>query len=225
MWPDKIKEEYKQIIPCRRFGEPADVAAPSVFDLPRGPVRYGPGALGGRREEHVSRLCGRGPNPPSPRVCEPAKTKRSRTQGTRKGRQGPGTGFPGRFCGDEHGQLKTRSLPLSASRWAINKAEITRETSVRERPQRRFAGHRRTLVMEFEDNFERSIPDEEAERSRPSGRPSTTSWPTTGTTAKSPEPPSGSPDRPDRPAGTRARSHPALNAKGDARRPGGKHRR
>jgi 3-oxoacyl-[acyl-carrier protein] reductase len=29
--PDKIKEEYKQIIPCRRFGEPADVAAAVAF--------------------------------------------------------------------------------------------------------------------------------------------------------------------------------------------------
>ncbi|HOA74076.1 MAG TPA: 3-oxoacyl-[acyl-carrier-protein] reductase [Phycisphaerae bacterium] len=29
--PDKVKEEYKQIIPCRRFGEPADVAAAVAF--------------------------------------------------------------------------------------------------------------------------------------------------------------------------------------------------
>jgi 3-oxoacyl-[acyl-carrier protein] reductase len=29
--PEKIKEEYKQIIPCRRFGEPADVAAAVAF--------------------------------------------------------------------------------------------------------------------------------------------------------------------------------------------------
>jgi 3-oxoacyl-[acyl-carrier protein] reductase len=29
--PDKIKEEYKQLIPCRRFGEPADVAAAVAF--------------------------------------------------------------------------------------------------------------------------------------------------------------------------------------------------
>jgi 3-oxoacyl-[acyl-carrier protein] reductase len=29
--PDKIKEEYKQIIPCRRFGEPADIAAAVAF--------------------------------------------------------------------------------------------------------------------------------------------------------------------------------------------------
>ncbi|MBI4579797.1 MAG: 3-oxoacyl-[acyl-carrier-protein] reductase [Planctomycetes bacterium] len=28
---DKIKEEYKQIIPCRRFGEPKDVAAAAAF--------------------------------------------------------------------------------------------------------------------------------------------------------------------------------------------------
>jgi 3-oxoacyl-[acyl-carrier protein] reductase len=29
--PDKIKEEYKQLIPCRRFGEPADIAAAVAF--------------------------------------------------------------------------------------------------------------------------------------------------------------------------------------------------
>jgi len=29
--PEKVKEEYKQIIPCRRFGEPADVAAAVAF--------------------------------------------------------------------------------------------------------------------------------------------------------------------------------------------------
>ena len=29
--PDKVKEEYKQLIPCRRFGEPADVAADVAF--------------------------------------------------------------------------------------------------------------------------------------------------------------------------------------------------
>jgi len=29
--PDKIKEEYKQVIPCRRFGEPVDVAAAVAF--------------------------------------------------------------------------------------------------------------------------------------------------------------------------------------------------
>jgi 3-oxoacyl-[acyl-carrier protein] reductase len=29
--PDKIKEEYKQLIPCRRFGEPGDVAAAVAF--------------------------------------------------------------------------------------------------------------------------------------------------------------------------------------------------
>lgn len=29
--PDKIKDEYKQLIPCRRFGEPADVAAAVAF--------------------------------------------------------------------------------------------------------------------------------------------------------------------------------------------------
>jgi len=68
VWPDKIKEEYKQIIPCRRFGEPADVAAPSVFDLPRGPVRYGPGALGGRREEHVADCAAGAQTRPRP-VC------------------------------------------------------------------------------------------------------------------------------------------------------------
>ncbi len=29
--PDKIKDEYKQLIPCRRFGEPADIAAAVAF--------------------------------------------------------------------------------------------------------------------------------------------------------------------------------------------------
>jgi 3-oxoacyl-[acyl-carrier protein] reductase len=29
--PDKIKEEYKQLIPCRRFGEPADIAAAVAY--------------------------------------------------------------------------------------------------------------------------------------------------------------------------------------------------
>jgi len=66
-------------------------------------------------------------------------------------------------------EIQDKVFTIVSEQMAINKAEITRETS--------FINDLNAdsldiveLVMEFEDNFEMSIPDEEAEKIRTVGQ-------------------------------------------------------
>ena len=66
-------------------------------------------------------------------------------------------------------EIEDKVFSIVSEQMAINKAEITRETS--------FVNDLNAdsldiveLVMEFEDNFEMSIPDEEAEKIRTVGQ-------------------------------------------------------
>jgi acyl carrier protein len=66
-------------------------------------------------------------------------------------------------------EIEDKVFTIVSEQMAINKAEITRETS--------FVNDLNAdsldiveLVMEFEDNFEMSIPDEEAEKIRTVGQ-------------------------------------------------------
>lgn len=66
-------------------------------------------------------------------------------------------------------EIQDKVFTIVSEQMAINKAEITRETS--------FVNDLNAdsldiveLVMEFEDNFEMSIPDEEAEKIRTVGQ-------------------------------------------------------
>ena len=66
-------------------------------------------------------------------------------------------------------EIEDKVLSIVSEQMAINKAEITRETS--------FVNDLNAdsldiveLVMEFEDNFDMSIPDEEAEKIRTVGQ-------------------------------------------------------
>ena len=66
-------------------------------------------------------------------------------------------------------EIEDKVFTIVSEQMAINKAEITRETS--------FINDLNAdsldiveLVMEFEDNFEMSIPDEEAEKIRTVGQ-------------------------------------------------------
>jgi len=67
------------------------------------------------------------------------------------------------------GEIEDKVFSIVSEQMAINKAEITRETS--------FINDLNAdsldiveLVMEFEDNFEMSIPDEEAEKIKTIGQ-------------------------------------------------------